>query len=400
MKNFYLKTIAVIVVVLMMIQSSVVIAASTKDLKNQQSQNNKKINEAKSDLEDVKAEKSETVKEVEELSTKITDYQTQIEELDEQISNLNNIIANAQNEIKKAQEDYTKQQELLNARLVATYEAGDTSYLDVILSSQSITDLISNYYLVTELATNDSELLEKIQNQKSKIESSKQELENSKQELSNSKLSKQNISAQLKSAKSAKDKQVQKLSQDEKAIQEEIDELQESNIKIAKEIKKAQEQYAAQIAALNNKNSIKNNGNSSGGNYVGGNGTLQRPVSSGSISAGMYYPSGGYHGAIDYAVPIGTPVYAAETGVVIKTANLTYSYGTYVVIQHANGLQTWYGHGTIGSICVSPGQTVSRGQKIMNSGNTGRSSGPHLHFEVRVAPYDYKTCRVNPQNYF
>lgn len=396
--NFKIITILLIVIIL---QTSMVFATSTKELENQQSENDKKINEAKSDLEDIKVEKSETVKQVEELSSKITDYQTQIEELEGKISNLNNKIENAQKELNKSQEDYTKQQELLNARLVATYEAGETSYLDVILSSKSITDLISNYYLVTELATNDSELLDKIQKQKEKIEQSKRELEDSRKEISNSKVEKQKVSDQLRVAKSEKSKQVEKLSADEKAIQEEIDELKESNIQIAKEIKKAQEQYAKQIAALNNKKSVKNqNSSSSSEKYVGGNGTLQRPVSSGSISAGMYYSSGSYHGAVDFAVPIGTPVYAAETGVVIKTANLTYSYGTYVVIQHANGLQTWYAHGTSGSICVSPGQTVSRGQKIMSSGNSGHSSGPHLHFEVRVAPYDYNTCRVNPQKYF
>ena len=96
---------------------------------------------------------------------------------------------------------------------------------------------------------------------------------------------------------------------------------------------------------------------------------------------------------------IGTPVYAAADGVVLTTKSITTSYGTYVVIQHANGLQTWYAHGQRGSICVSSGQTVSRGQKIMNSGNTGNSTGPHLHFEVRVAPYSYNGCRVDPRNY-
>ena len=55
----------------------------------------------------------------------------------------------------------------------------------------------------------------------------------------------------------------------------------------------------------------------------------------------------------------------------MTTKDLTTSYGTYVVIQHANGLQTWYGHGTRGSICVSPGQTVKQGQQIMSSGSTG-----------------------------
>ena len=92
----------------------------------------------------------------------------------------------------------------------------------------------------------------------------------------------------------------------------------------------------------------------------------------------------------------------------MTTKDLPTSYGTYVVIQHANGLQTWYGHGTRGSISVSPGQTVKQGQQIMLSGSTGNSSGPHLHFEVRKSPYNYSyvakkygdDSRVNPNNYF
>ena len=133
-----------------------------------------------------------------------------------------------------------------------------------------------------------------------------------------------------------------------------------------------------------------------------------RPVSGGSISTNGYYSSGRFHGAIDYAVSSGSPVYAAADGVVLTVGSLTYSYGTHVIIQHSNGLQTIYGHGTAGSVCVSPGQIVSQGQVIMKSGSTGNSSGPHLHFEVRKSPYNYKysatkygdDSRVNPNNYF
>ena len=271
--------------------------------------------------------------------------------------------------------------------------------MDFILSSDSIVDLISNYYYVTEIATNDSELLEKIQKQKEEIEKAKKELEEGKKELANSKASKQSVSDQLKTAKKEKDKQVAKLSEDEKEIQEHIDELRQASSQIEKEIKAAQERYKAQIEELNNKNNANNS--SSGGNYQGGgSGKLQRPVKTGSITAAMYYSSGSYHGALDYGVPEGTPVYSSADGVVITTANLTTSYGTYVVIQHAGGLQSWYAHGTRGSIIVSPGQSVSRGQQIMLSGNTGKSFGAHLHFEVRVAPYNYNTCRVDPRNYF
>lgn len=412
MRKLGLKIIGVLIIGIFLLQSPVVIAASSEEtkLKNEQNEINKDKQEAEKDLKEVQAQKSETVKQVEELSTQISDYQTQIDTLDTQISELNTKIEESEKQLAKAQEDYTKQEELLEARLVATYEAGETSYLDFILSSDSITDLISNYFLVTEVATSDTELLEKIQKQKQEIEEAKKTLEGSKQELATSKASKQSVATQLQTAKKQKDQQVAKLSEDEKEIQEHIDELRNASAQIEKEIKAAQERYAAQIAALNNKNNNSNKGNantssggssSSGGSYHGGgSGVLQRPVSSGSITATMNYSNGSYHGALDYGVPVGTPVYAAADGVVITTANLTTSYGTYVVIQHAGGLQSWYAHGTNGSICVSPGQTVSRGQQIMKSGNTGKSSGPHLHFEVRVAPYNYNTCRVDPRNYF
>ena len=91
----------------------------------------------------------------------------------------------------------------------------------------------------------------------------------------------------------------------------------------------------------------------------------------------------------------------------MTTKNLSSSYGTYVVIQHANGLQTYYAHGTSGSISVEPGDIVKQGQKIMLSGNTGNSSGAHLHFEVRKSPYNYsysakaygQDSRVDPLQY-
>lgn len=424
MRKLSLKILGVLIVTIFLLQSTVLLAANSEEtnLKNQQSEIDKDKKEAEADLKEVQAQKSETVKQVEELSSQISEYESQIDTLDTQIGELNTKIKDSESQLQKAQEDYTKQEKLLEDRLVATYEAGETSYLDFILSSDSIVDLISNYYLITEVATSDTELLEKIQKQKQQIEEAKKQLEGSKQELANSKASKQSVTNQLQTAKKEKNQQVAKLSEDEKEIQQHIEELRSASSQIEKEIVAAQQRYAAQIAALNNKkkenaskggnatNGGKNtsntnsgsttNGGSTNTNVSTGGGVLQRPVSSGSITATMYYSNGSYHGALDYGIPVGTPVYAAADGVVIKTANLTTSYGTYVVIQHAGGLQTWYAHGTSGSISVSPGQTVARGQTIMRSGNTGNSRGPHLHFEVRVAPYNYNNCRVDPRNYF
>ena len=405
MKKQSLKVFSILIILIVVLQTTSVFAATNTVLNSQKSENDKKITEKQSNLEDVKEEKSETQQQVNDLSSKISEYQSQIDELDSKIGDLNSKIEEAQNHLQQKQEDYEKNKKLAEERLVVMQEEGDTSYLDFILKSSSLTDMISNFYLSSEVANADIELINKIDNEKKEVEKAKTELEDSKRDLDTSKAEKQGVSTQLQAAKNEKSAQVAKLSDDQKQIEEELDELQEANKQIQKEINANVAKYQAQIAALNKKNnsSSKNNSsNNSGnsGNYNGGgSGVLARPVASGSITAGMYYPSGSYHGAIDYGVSAGTPVYAAADGVVIKTANLTTSYGTYVVIQHANGLQTWYAHGTSGSICVSEGQTVSRGQQIMKSGNSGHSTGAHLHFEVRVAPYNYNTCRVNPTNY-
>lgn len=411
MKNLVLKIVGVFLIVIFLMQANIVLAATKTDLE----ENNKKINETKEELEGIKEEKSSTMQQVENINNQISQYQSQIDELDEKLSDLNTKISEAQTNLNKAQEDYTKQEELLQARLVATYEAGDTSYLDVMLSSNSITDLISNYYLVTEVATNDTELLEKIENQKKEIETAKQTLEDSKKEVTTTKASKQSVTTQLQQAKNEKNSYVAKLSEDEKQTQSELDKLQEENNKINQELKAAEQRYKAPLEALKKQqqsNSNKgnssssnsgSNSNSGGGTYVsGGSGYLQCPVKSGIISTQMYYSSGKYHGALDYAVPIGTTVYAAADGVVLSVASISGSYGNYVVIQHTNGLRTWYAHGN-GVFYVSSGQTVSKGQAIMQSGNSGNSTGAHLHFEVRVSPYSWFSSggdsRRDPRNY-
>lgn len=402
MKNICQKIIGIILIVILLATniSMAVTQSEIDSQKNQQTQINNQIDEAEEKQKEIEAKKSETMKQVESISSQIDSYQSQIDDLDSQIDNANLKIKEAEQKLVENQEEYEKKQEMFKQRLVAVYEAGETTYLDFLLTSQSLTDFISNYYLVTEVAQMDAELIEKIEKQKEEIEASKKEIEESKEKLTTAKASKESVANELKSAKSEKDKYVAQLSEEEKELEKQIQELKQANDRIANEIKINEEKYRKQLEEL--QNSSSNNNNSSGSS----SGYLASPVS-GPITAQAYYSSGKFHGAIDYGVSSGTPVHAVADGVVMSTANLSSSYGTYVVIRHANGLQTYYAHGTYGSICVSPGQTVKRGQQIMSSGNTGNSSGPHLHFEVRKSPYSYngyatgygQDSRVNPLTY-
>lgn len=125
--------------------------------------------------------------------------------------------------------------------------------------------------------------------------------------------------------------------------------------------------------------------------------TYIKPISGGRQSSGFgrrKAPTKGastYHKGIDWATPVGTAVMASSSGTVVK-AGWGSGYGYVVYINHADGRQTRYGH--LSKVLVSPGQTVSQGQKIALSGNTGVSTGPHVHFEILI-----NNTQVNPLNY-
>jgi len=114
----------------------------------------------------------------------------------------------------------------------------------------------------------------------------------------------------------------------------------------------------------------------------GNSGSMARPIGAGSVKTQGIHG----HNAVDFGAPMGTQVYAAMEGVVTLMRGgdaWNGGYGNYIVIKHPNGVQTLYAH--LGNLLVSQGESVSKGQSIARSGNSGQSTGPHLHFEVRGA---------------
>ena len=420
MKNSCLKVLSAIIVFIVLLQCNLSLATSTSELKNEKESNNKELSNAQSDLKEVQGQKSKTLSEVEELDNKITSYESEIEELENKISDLNTNISVAEEKIKQAESEYQKNDDLLTERLVLMYEDGNTSYIDFLLSSSGLTDFLSKFYMISELAAYDTDLLEQISNKKKSIQEEKEKLERNKTELASSKEQKSKTQTQLESAKAEKNKQVAELSGEEKEIQAKIDQLKVDNKAIDAQIASMQAQIQAEIAkrkqeeqkntsqtgssnsnasssysSSNSQTSSPNNSNSN----ISSSGFI-RPVSGYSVTTGWYYSSGSLHGAVDFSGSgiNGKPVLAVADGIVVTTQSLTTSYGNYIIIAHYNGLYTLYAHGIAGSIAVSSGQKVTQGQQIMKVGSTGNSTGPHLHFEVRTSPGKYAN-RVNPLNY-
>lgn len=370
------KIISIILILTMLYITAIPsIASNLTELQEQKE-------EAENKKKEVTKEKESVLDEISELNSQITQYENEIGKLNNDIENLESSITDKEEEIKELEKEIEDKKDMLIKRLVAMYEAGQTTYLDALLGSENITSLISNYYRIEEIAEADQAVIDSITDKQQKTEETKQELENEKEEVKSAKKEVQQKSNQLEKAKLEKEAKVDSLSEEEKELQQTIDDFEEA-------IKKAKEE-------------IKNSVNSGSGYEGTFEGMFSWPLdySENQITSLFGYrdaPTAGAsenHGAIDIAVNY-VPVYAPADGKVIIARWLS-GYGNYIMIDHGDGYYTGFGH--LNSYNVSQGQIVSRGQQIAVSGSTGISTGPHLHYEVYIGGID-NWYRVDPLLY-
>ena len=142
-----------ITILIMTLLSNVLVAyASQKsDLQSEQSSIDKQIEETNSEIAGVKSQMSDALNQINKYNSQIGTYENEIGDLQSQISTLQTQIKEKEGNIEEQQKKYVEQQELLNKRLVALYESGTTSYLDMLLSSDGLADFISKYYIIEQL---------------------------------------------------------------------------------------------------------------------------------------------------------------------------------------------------------------------------------------------------------
>lgn len=383
-KNKIFKYAYILIIVVLVFSNSTLSIAATKDELNQKGDElNQQIENKKSEIHAVESQITETMADIQDLSVKISAYESEIDGLQAQIDVLNTEIEDNAIKLKEQEAKYEEQQELLNKRLVAYYESGTTSYLDMLLNSKSLIQFISNYYLIETLVECDTNLLNSIEQLKNEISATKAKLENDKEVIENNKETIEAKSNALAVMKNEKRSQVNNLNETEQNLQSQLDEIEE-------EYRRTQRDLAAILAAeaASAEEDISSNPSSSG--YIS-------PIAGKTKNNATTYRG---HTGVDFPVSSGTPIRAVKAGTVTTStalykANGEYrSYGEYVIINHHDGTATLYAHGLSGSRKVSPGQSVAQGETIMLVGSTGNSTGPHLHFEVRlstgwVSPYPY-----------
>lgn len=346
-------------------------AATTSELKQQQNEIDKKIDELNSEIAGTKSKMTKNLNEINKLNSEISTYENEITDLEGRIDIVNAQITEKEKNLTEQQEKYEYQKELLDARLIAMYENGETSYLDMLLSSEGLTDFISNYYMISQLAEFDKEMLQGIVNTQNKIQAEKDYLESAKNEIQETKTTIKGKQDSLATSRNQKKEVVSQLSEEEKELQKQLEIYEEHKKEIQREIAKASAQYS----------NVKVEPSAAG--YIS-------PLP-GKTKANITTGYGAYngHSGADFACKAGTPVVAVKAGKVYKsTAKMVggkyVSFGEYVIIDHQDGTMTLYAHMLAGSRTVSPGQTVSQGQQIGQVGSTGNSTGNHLHFEVWV----------------
>lgn len=366
------------------------------------------LDDTKSDIAEKEEYKSALVSKVQVLDEKIAVTR-------EKISSLNDDIKEKQDAYDKGLSEVEDQFDALANRLRILYMSGNATDLEIIFGAKDFSDLIDKMELVKSLANSDKELISEIQTKLDELSTKKEALEADKKDLETQQASLKSDQDEFNKLISDNDEILKNLYASNSEAQNSLESaaLQSDEIEA-----KISQYYAAQKAAAEHAAQVSQSSSSSGSSSSGSSSVI---VPSGS---GFAWPTPGFvsrssewfedrevynHGGIDIAGAgiMGTPVVAAADGTVVATNSScthnwgkSYScgcgggYGNYVMISHAGGKMTVYGHLT--SLTVSSGQSVSRGQVIGYVGSTGNSTGPHLHYECRLNGVRYNPMSEYP----
>lgn len=352
------------------------------ELESKQAKVKEQISSLKSDISDQEKLKDALQDEIDTVQAQIDVYNGQLTEVENRLSEIE-----AQKEQKQNDLENTKQ--TFMTRLRAMYVSGDNSMLNVLLSANDFGDFLYRDQLLSSVTDHDNAIMEQLKADIKAVEELETRANEEKQEIQSIKSEVDAKRAELGDRMKEMNAVISELEGQKSGLEDQLDEY-------AAAIDEFEAKIQAEAAAAAKKNSSSASQSPS---YSGG----AKPNAGGWVwpCPGFYYISsyvgprwGRTHNGLDIAGGsiYGKPIVAARAGTVIDAGWNSGGYGNYVMINHGDGFITIYGH--MSSVAASNGQSVSAGQVIGYVGNTGRSTGPHLHFEVRLNgsvedPLDY-----------
>lgn len=354
----------------------------TSDLEDKKQDTLDKIKDIKSDISNTKKRISDLENSKSNLETYISKLDQEANDLAKQIDKLNKDIeakkeeiSTAEVELDEAEATAAQQYEDMKKRIQYLYENGNPSYLELLLTSESMADFLNKSSYAEQMTAYDRNMLEEYIAQKQAVEEKKKELESEKEELDAmadaASEQKKTVDALIKT----KTAQIQSY-QDQ--IDSENSNAEEYKADLAKQ-QKLLDQIEQQIAAAAAANAQASDGDGGASGFVWPCPSSRRITSGFGNRAQPTAGASTNHKGIDIGASYGASIVAAASGRVTTSAYSS-SAGNYIVISHGNGLSTVYMH--CSALYVSAGQTVSAGQSIAAVGSTGYSTGNHLHFGV------------------
>lgn len=299
--------------------------------------------------------------------------------LEEEMALLRGGIEQKETQIGEVKREYFLQTDALAARVDATYRSGEWVFIDWLLSAEDISDLLDRTSMVQQIMERDQEIASDLASTRSDLEQAEADLSRTLDEVTAKRAEIKAEEDRLQGLRSNRDSKMKA----EQAAQNEKQALlaeTKTNIARLKAIAAAEDRDAARIAA-----ELRSAGSKGSGKYAG---IMAWPCPGHtrvSSQFGMrYHPIlhvNRMHTGVDISAPSGATLVAVGAGVVIA-AGVRGGYGNCVMIDHGNGLVSLYAH--MSRISVKVGQKVTTGQTIGYVGSTGLSTGPHLHFEIRV----------------
>ena len=433
------KLICLAIVLTCVISSLIIPHASAKtieELNNEYEKIEQEIQENQEKLDEVQDDIKTNEQKLDKLNGQIDKINDQINLLDESIDILNSDISNIKNNINVTANDIEQinirrqeillqaaetqalmedTEEMLLERIRIDYmTGGDATELEFLLSSGDIETFFVRKEILRKSNEADAKLVDDLTKKIKELESLNIELEAKKVELEEKEesLNSQMISLEGKQQNLEQNKEIQEDKKSEVTDkQNEVKYILEDLDKDSDAYKAAIKRKEADLAALEAQieAAIKDEGSVKGEEpkeEYNNDGKMMWPVP-GSTRLTATYPSysdGSPHWGIDIVrtdvTTKGSPFRAAQGGKVIlakNDGNWNYGFGNYCIIDHGNGVHTLYAHAT--TLYVSKGDVVQKGEKIGLIGDTGNTTGPHLHFEVRINDSNGNVSRVNPLNY-
>jgi murein DD-endopeptidase MepM/ murein hydrolase activator NlpD len=352
-----------------------------KDLQNEMNRKAQMKRNAENNVKNLTGKKQATKEEIQAIMSQIDKVGNSLMQTENKISDTEQQLQQTGLELEEAVKREQETGSQLDSRLQVMYKNGAVSYVDVLLSSTSFGDFLTRFDAMESITVQTRDVLDEKKAARLLVAQKQQEVAKDLKQVKALYEQMAGQKADLEDKENAKEQMVAQISAQIVESEDISAESEKQLMDLAQKMAKLQEA----------KNRAKNY-------YKGGK--LAVPLHTAYRMSSPFgyriHPITGakkLHSGMDMAAPQGTPIYAAESGVVI-VAQWWSGYGNCVIINHGGGLWTLYGHIKNGGILVQKGDTVKRGQKIALIGSTGNSTGPHLHFEVRK-----NSTPVNPAPY-